>query len=110
MNKVKKIDLIKYKENNSKFIVGRENGNLAMKKEKLIELVHQVKEGKLEKISIIVSENIYGIVSSFILGFFAEVVYELKNKEQFYRVFDLSELDPEIKKQIDEEIDYILGE
>lgn len=104
-----KIDLAKYMKKDSKFIIGRENGTNAMKQENLKELIEQVKRGEKKPIQIIVSKEIYGIVSSFLLGFFADVATDLKTKERFYEIFDLSKLEPEIKKQIDEEIDFILG-
>ena len=78
--------------------------------EDLKNFVKKVENKEIDYIKIEVSKEIYGIVSSFLLGFFADVVADLKSKKRFYEVFNLSDLQPEIKKQIDEEIDFILGE
>ncbi len=107
---IRVIDLAKYKAKDSKFIIGRENGANAMVKEDLKNFVKKVENKEINYIKIEVSKEIYGIVSSFLLGFFADIVADLKSKERFYEVFNLSDLQPEIKKQIDEEIDFILGE
>ena len=92
------------------FMINGDPQKIELYDSKLKEKKKLVQDGKKEKIKIIVSKEIYGIVSSFILGFFADAITDLKNKEKFYEIFDLSDLDLEIQKQIDEEMDYILGE
>ena len=107
--KIIKIDLSKYKNGNAKFIVGRENGSNARKQEQLDDLVNKYKNNEISKIQFVTSTQIYGVVSSFILGMLSEIVTKINNKEEVYNIFDFSELTKELQQQFDEEIDYILG-
>lgn len=109
MNNIYKIDLSKYKNDKAKFVVGRENGYKARQTEKLDKLVAQIQNGKQSKIEFIISEDIYGVVSSFILGMLSEIVTKINNKERVYEIFSFENLPFEIKKEFEEEIDYILG-
>lgn len=103
----KTIDLAKYMKDGAKFIIGRENGTLARTKERLNELIKKVEMKEYDYIEVIISKETYGVVSSFILGFFAGIKSVLSTKEKFYEVFDFSSLQLEIQKQIEEEIEYI---
>ena len=109
MNKIIRIDLSNYKNENAKFIVGRENGDKAREKEKLDDLIIKYQNGEINKIKFYTSTQIYGVVSSFILGLLSEIITKINNKEQVYKIFDFSELPKELQQQFDEEIDYILG-
>lgn len=104
------IDLANYKDKNAKFIFGRKNGENAFNKEKIAELVDKRQKKEIEKIKIICSDSIYGVVSSFILGMLSSVISNMKNKNEVYDVFDFSDLEKHIQTQFDEEIKYILGE
>lgn len=109
MSKIIKIDLSKYKNDNAKFIVGRDNGANARKQEQLDELLEKHKKGEIDKIKFFTSSQIYGVVSSFILGMLSEIVTNINNKETVYNIFDFGDLTKELQQQFDEEIDYILG-
>jgi len=104
-----KIDLSKYKNDKAKFIVGRDNGYRAKEKEQLEKLVADIQNGNNCKIEFYTKEEIYGIVSSFILGMLSEIVSKINNKERVYEIFSFDKLPIEIKKEFEEEIDYILG-
>lgn len=110
MSKNHKIDLSKYKNDKAKFIVGRENGYKARNLEKLDQLVNEIQNGKQSKIEFYIKDEIYGVVSSFILGMLSEIVTKIKSKERVYEIFSFDNLPNEIKKEFEEEIDYILGE
>ena len=107
--KIIKIDLSKYKNGNAKFIVGRENGSNARKQEQLDDLINKYKNNEISKIQFITSTQIYGVVSSFILGMLSEIVTKINNKEEVYNIFFFFFLTKELQQQFDEEIDYILG-
>ena len=110
MNKIVKIDLSNYKNKDTKFIVGRENGNEARKKEQLDKLITMYKKGEISKIKFVTTTQIYGVVSSFILGMLSEIITKINNKKEVYNIFDFSELSKELQQQFEEEIDYILGD
>ncbi len=109
MNKIAKIDLSKYKNKDAKFVVGRDNGENARKKENLDNLVEKYKNNEISKIQFITTTYVYGVVSSFILGFLSDIVTDINNKEEVYKIFDFNELPEALQQQFDEEIDYILG-
>lgn len=110
MSKNYLIDLSKYKNDKAKFIVGRDNGYKAREKEQLDKLVEEIQNGKQCKIEFVISEEIYGVVSSFILGMLSEIVTKINNKERVFEIFSFEKLPLEIKKEFIEEIDYILGD
>lgn len=109
MSKIVKIDLSKYKNKDAKFVVGRDNGEDARKKEKLDDLIEMYNNNEISKIQFITTTYVYGVVSSFILGFLSDIITEINNKEEVYKIFDFGELTEAIQQQFDEEIDYILG-
>ena len=109
MNRIIKIDLSKYKNKDAKFIVGRDNGEDARKKEQLDNLIEKYKNSEISKIQFVTTNYVYGVVSSFILGFLSDIVTEINNKEEVYKIFDFSKLTKPLQQQFDEEIDYILG-
>ena len=104
------VDLSKYKNEKAKFIVGRENGYNAKEKEQLDKLVNEIQNGEDSKIEFHIAEDIYGVVSSFILGMLSEIVVKINNKERIYEIFSFDKLPSEIQKEFIEEIDYILGD
>ena len=108
-NKVIEIDLSKYKNGNAKFIVGIENGANARINEQLDDLVKKYENNEISKIKFITSTQIYGVVSSFILGMLSEIITKINNKKEVYNIFDFNGLTKELQQQFDEEIDYILG-
>ena len=110
MSKIIKVDLSNYKNKNAKFIVGRDKGNQAKKEEKLDEYLLDYLNGEEIKVEFFTSSEIYGVVSSFILGMLSEIVTKIGNKEEVYKLFSFENLNSEIKKEFDEEINYILGE
>ena len=110
MSKNYLIDLSKYKNDEAKFIVGRDNGYKARKTEELDKLVEDIQKGRKCKIEFVISDDIYGVVSSFILGMLSEIVSKINNKEMVYEIFSFDKLPLDIKKEFEEEIDYILGD
>ena len=82
MSKNYLIDLSKYKNDEAKFIVGRDNGYKARKTEELDKLVEDVQKSGKCKIEFVISDDIYGVVSSFILGMLSEIVSKINNKER----------------------------
>lgn len=109
MSKNYSIDLSKYKSDKAKFIVGRENGYNARENEHLDKLVTEIQNGKDCKIEFYINDDIYGVVSSFILGMLSEIITKINNKERVYEIFSFDKLPTEIKEEFMEEIDYILG-
>ena len=110
MSKNYLIDLSKYKNDEAKFIVGRDNGYKARKTEELDKLVEDVQKGRKCKIEFVISDDIYGVVSSCILGMLSEIVSKINKKERVYEIFSFDKLPFDIKKEFEEEIDYILGD
>lgn len=108
MNEVT-IDLSKYKNDGAMFIVGRENCEKARKDEKLDKLVEDCLNGKLDKIKIVCTKDLYGVISSFILGMFSEVLIGIEDKSKIDTIFDFSSSRKEIQDQFKDEFDFILG-
>ena len=79
MSKIIKIDLSKYKNGNAKFIVGRENGVNARNKEQLDNLIIKCQNDEINKIKFFTSTQIYGVVSSFILGMLSEIITKIRS-------------------------------
>ena len=110
MSRIITIDLSKYKNDKAKFIVGRENGNKARQDEQLDKYLNQYLSGEDIKIEFTMSNEIYGVVSSFILGMLSEIVLKINNKKSVYNFLSFEKLDQEIQQEFEEEINYILGE